>query len=212
MQRAFRSPIESCTFMRRVGLCVFCVALSEVLVAQQPNCQEVAAMARMAKAASGAQLTTWKQKAGVGYRARLVFSSRMFELHSDRRPAAALLDLIPQNEQQDSVWHTLGSFLCDAETFDDVKLLAKLQTRLPRDLARAVLLVPDKMFDYISYAYVSTQDPDSDYAVQMQSACRAKHGEFVAAVDRLLPEKRKWFVSKIFNPEGCHAIRLPEAE
>ena len=74
--------------MRRVGLCVFCVALSEVLVAQQPNCQEVAAMARMAKAASGAQLTTWKQKAGVGYRARLVFSSRMFELHSDRRTAA----------------------------------------------------------------------------------------------------------------------------
>ena len=169
-------------------------------------------MARMAKATSGAQVTAWKQKAGDSYRARIVFAFRAFELHADRRAAAAVLDLIPQNEQLDSVWHTFGQYLCDAESEEDLVLLAKLETRLPRDLARAVQLVPDKMFEYVSYAYLSTLWPDSDYAVQMQKVCRAKHREFVAAANKLPPEDKKWFVWKVFDPEGCRAIKLPEAE
>jgi hypothetical protein len=46
----------------------------------------------------------------------------------------------------------------------------------------------------------------------MQSVCRAKHSEFVKVVEGLPADKRDWFVKHILNPEGCHALALPEAE
>jgi hypothetical protein len=77
-------------------------------------------------------------------------------------------------------------------------------------LARAVLLVPDKMQDYVTYAYISIQNPESDYAIQMQKVCRVKHLEFVSAVDKMPLDDKKWFVAKIFNPDGCHPLAFPE--
>jgi len=63
-----------------------------------------------------------------------------------------------------------------------------------------------------SYAYEANQYPDSDYAVQMQSVCRAKHAEFPKAVNKLDAKVRKWFVGKILNPDGCHGLAPPEAD
>jgi hypothetical protein len=51
-----------------------------------------------------------------------------------------------------------------------------------------------------------------DYAIRMQKICRGKHREFVKAVNALLSDKRDWFIKHIFNPEGCHALALREAE
>jgi hypothetical protein len=68
------------------------------------------------------------------------------------------------------------------------------------------------MLAYISYASVSTQDPHSDYAVQMQSVCQARHIEFEKAVDKFSPSDKSWFVSRIFNPDRCNALAYPEAE
>jgi hypothetical protein len=65
---------------------------------------------------------------------------------------------------------------------------------------------------YVAYASISVHDPHSDYAVQMQAVCRAKHSEFVKAVERLQKDQRDWFVKHVFNPEGCHALALREAE
>jgi hypothetical protein len=44
-----------------------------------------------------------------------------------------------------------------------MRVLGSLQPRLPHDLARAVDMNPDKMHDFVSYAYDSIQEPHSDY-------------------------------------------------
>jgi len=76
-------------------------------------------------------------------------------------------------------------------------------------LANAVLLVPEKMFAYVTYAPLSV-NPESDNAVQMKRVCRARHKQFLDAVNRLSPDDKNWFGAKIFNPQGCRTIAFPE--
>lgn len=188
---------------------VFCGASS----AQELNCDQAAAMARMARARSSAMVAAEKQKAGDSYRAQVVFAARSLELRPmDKKAAVLLLNLIPQDDAQHTTWMTLGDALCSGESAADMKSLGRLGEHLPRDLAKAVLLVPDKLPSYVSYAPTSVQDPHSDYAVQMQTVCRAKHPSFVKAVEELPADKRDWFVKHVLNPDGCHALALPEAE
>lgn len=192
---------------------VLCVASSGVLSAQEPNCGEIVAMARMAGAKSSAAVAAEKQKAGDSYRAQVVFAARSLELRpGDNKAAVLLLSLIPQDGGQHTTWMTMGDSLCSAESVADMGSLGGLGEHLPRDLARAVLLVPDKLPGYVSYAPTSVQDPHSDYAVQMQAVCRGKHSEFLKAVEGLPADQRDWFVKHILNPDGCHALALPEAE
>ena len=195
---------------------VVCMAFCGALFAQEPNCNEIAAMARMARAkssAASAALTAEKQKAGNSYRAQVIFTARSLEFHrTGQRVAVQLLNLIPKDDGQQNTWMTLGDSLCSSETVSDMKSLGRLGERLPRDLAKAVLLVPNKLPDYVAYALISTQDPHSDYAMQMQTVCRGKHAEFMKAVEELPSDKRSWFIKQVFNPQGCHALALPEAE
>lgn len=189
-----------------------CVASSGALCTPETNCTQIVSMARMARAKTSAVLTAEKQRAGDSYSAEVVFAARSFELRATEQRAAALLNLIPQGDEQQITWMTLGDSLCTAETVADMKSLARVGESLPRELAKAVLLVPDKLPNYVAYAPTSVQDPHSDYAVQMESVCRAKHLEFVSAVGGLPTDKKEWFVKHILNPEGCHALALPEAE
>ena len=176
-------------------------------------CDQIHAIARASSASSLAALAKEKQNAGSSYRAGVVLAARSFELRpQDKHAALALLNLIPQDEGQHTTWMTMGDSLCDDESVADMKSMGKLRDHLPRDLAKAVLLVPDKLPSYVGYASTSVGDPHSDYAVQMQSVCRAKHSEFVKAVEGLSTDQRDWFVKHILNPEGCHALALPEAE
>lgn len=192
---------------------ILCAGSSGMLAAQRSNCREIAAIARMARAKSSAMVTVEKQKAGDSYRAQVVFAARSFELRrGDRRAAVLLLNLIPQDDRQHTTLMTLGDALCSGESAADMKSLGGLGERLPRNLAKAVLLAPDKLPGYVSYAPTSVQDPHSDYAVQMQTVCRTKHPEFMQAVEGLPTDKRDWFVKHVFNPEGCHALALPEAQ
>jgi hypothetical protein len=192
---------------------VLCAASIGVLSAQEPNCGEVVAMAKMARAKSSAAVTAEKQKAGDSYRAQVVFAARSFELRPmDKGAALRLLNLIPVDDAQHTTWMTLGDVLCSPESAAEMKALGGLGDRLPHDLAKAVLLVPDKLPGYIAYAPTSVQDPHSDYAVQMQTVCRAKHPAFVKAVEGLPADKRDWFLKHVLNPDGCHALALPEAE
>jgi hypothetical protein len=187
--------------------------LCRVVSTEEPNCREISAMARTAHAKSYRAVVEEKQKAGDSYRAQVVLAARSFELHPmDKKAAVLLLSLIPQDDAQHTAWMTMGDSLCDAESVDEMKSLGALGDRLPHDLARAVLLVPDKLPEYVAYAPTSVQDPHSDYAVQMQAVCRGKHSEFVKAVEGLSTDKRDWFVKHVLNPDGCHALALPEAE
>jgi len=90
--------------------------------------------------------------------------------------------------------------------------LGGLQARLPHSLAKAVALFPEKMYDFVSYAYDSIQDPHSDYAVQMQTVCRHHHERFMTAVNQMPEKDRNWFAAKIFDTARCRAIALPEAD
>ncbi len=170
-------------------------------------------MARMARSRSSIALAVQKRKAGDSYLAQVVFASRLLEIHPKEKSAAIhLLDLIPKDNAQQTTWLSLGDSLCSAETVADMTSLGRIGESLPRNLAKAVLLVPDKLTGYVSYASTSVQDPHSDYALRMQTVCRVKHAEFVKAVEGLSTDKKNWFVRHVLNPEGCRTPSLPEAE
>ena len=65
---------------------------------------------------------------------------------------------------------------------------------------------------FVSYAIEATQDPHSDYAVQMRGVCEVRHPAFQKAVNELPPDKRGWFEKHILDPVGCRVRALPEAE
>lgn len=166
----------------------------------------------MARAQSVQVLTQLGAIAGDSYSARLLFTFRMFEIQPNMNSAQKVTELIPRNHNEDGAWHSLNGFLCEQESLAEIKTLASLQARLPHDLASAVDAYPDKMYLFVSYAYDSIQDPQSDYAVQMQLVCRHKHGRFVNAVNEMPVKDRDWFITKIFDPAECRAIALPEAD
>jgi hypothetical protein len=190
----------------------FLLASCKVLSAQKPNCGEIDAIAKMARAISTAELAAHKLNAGESYRAQLVYAAKLSELAPQRQDAAVLLlNLIPKDEQQQHVVMTLGEHHCETESYHEMKMLAQLEERLPRDLTRAVLMVPGKIPEYVVYSVTSVEDPHSDYALQMEKVCRAKHDEFFDAVTKLPREKRDRFLKYVFDLDGCNALTLPEA-
>jgi hypothetical protein len=204
--------------MRQASL-LLAVLLAGLLQASNPQdvtnvpCDNVAAIAHMARAKSLAALAAAKRSAGTSYGAELVFGGRSFELQPKSKSAAiALLKLIPRDDEQQLVLVTLGESLCDGESVAEMMAQSRIGERLSRDLSKAVLLAPEMLPKYVAYASMSVHDPHSDYAVEMQAVCRAKHPEFLKAVDGLSPDQRNWFVKHIFDPHGCHALALPEAE
>jgi hypothetical protein len=139
----------------------------------------------------------------------------MLELDPTNKSAAEeLLSMIPKDESgpEQNVWLDLLQIDQDPNRClpdSDLKPLGRLQYHLPRLLAKAVLLVPGKMPEYVTYAMISTC-PDCDYAVQMRKVCLLKHREFVSAVNKLSPGDKRFFVEKIFNPVGCRTLMFPE--
>ncbi|MGA3161262.1 MAG: hypothetical protein ABSC77_08585 [Terracidiphilus sp.] len=191
----------------------FLLAPCKVLSAQMLNCGEVEAMAKMARAISTAELAAHKVNAGESYRAQFVFAVKQFELGPEKRDVALLLlNLIPKDDEQQQMLMTLGEHHCGTESYHEMKMLGQLAERLPHDLARAVLLAPDKIPEYVAYSITSVQDIHSDYALQMQKVCRVKHSEFLDAVAKLPREKKDRFLKYIFDPQECNALTLPEAD
>lgn len=190
-----------------------CCVTCQTSPAQGPDCRKVTAMARMARAQSTPKLLVQKGKAGVSYRSQLIFADRFFELHpNDLNAAISLLDLIPGDHDQHSVWMTLGDSLCDDESLADIRTLGRVRDDLPHELAKAVLLVPEKLTRYLDYALIAAQDPHSDYAAQMEAVCRAKHAEFQRSVRALPLNKSAWLTKHVLDPENCHAHALPESQ
>jgi hypothetical protein len=166
----------------------------------------------MVRARSAAALIEEKKKVGDGYSPQLVFAARMFELRPNEKASAMLLlNLIPKDDGQHALWMTLGDSLCNGESMSDIRSLGQLRDRLPRNVAKAVLLVPEKLAEYAAYSLTATQDPHSDYALQMVAVCRARHQQFIRSLDGLPREKRDWFALHVLNPEGCRALAIPEA-
>ncbi|MGA2653083.1 MAG: hypothetical protein ABSF28_21385 [Terracidiphilus sp.] len=198
---------------RRIFLFLTLFVLRGPLQAQDENCPAVASIARMARAKSASDLAEWRRRAGDSYRAKVVFQARLLELNPKSKSAAdSLLELIPKNQEQKLVLVTLGDSLCGSEAMRDMTSLDRLGERLSSDLARAVLLVPEKMQSYVFYASAAVRDPHSDYAVQMQGVCRGNHESFTKVVEEMPEGDRDWFVKHILDPNTCHAFALPEAD
>jgi len=206
------------TLLLSISTMAFCGMLSS----QEKDCSEIAAMANIARAQSQTALLRLKNAAGNSYGVQATFAARQFELMPfNKKSAASLLDLIPQNREQKEVWDQMNSSQCDAETERDLSSLAKLKYRLAHDLARAVNLVPEKMQAYVSYAYEAVQDPDDSFAVEMKRVCRRHHAAFARAVelmgggaerDQFSIPSTNWFREHIFNPDGCRTLAFPEAD
>src|ERR1035437_10197994 len=91
--------------MHEIATCV--VALSFLLTpcklfsAPKPNCSEINAIAKMARAISTAELAANKKNAGESYRAQVVYAAKLIELAPQRQDAAVLLlNLITKDERQ----------------------------------------------------------------------------------------------------------------
>ena len=205
--------MRSASCLRLALLFVLLFPIVHAQDAPKVSCGQIHAMARISRARSISALVKVKSAAGDSYRAEIVYSARAFELRSgDRNAALALLKLLPENEVQHGVLMTLGDSLCDDEAVAEMSSLSRIRDHLGRDFAKAVLLVPNLLPRYVAYASMSVQDPHSDYAAQMDPVCRAKHSEFVKAVEGLPTDQKAWFVGHVFNPDGCRAIALPEGE
>ena len=201
--------------MHEIATCVvaltFMLVPSSKLSAQKPDCSEIIAVAKMARAISTKELAAHKANAGESYRAQVVYAAKLIELDPQRHDAAVLLlNLIPKDDEQQHLLMTLGEHHCETESYHEMKMLGQLEERLPRDLTRAVLMIPAKIPEYVAYSIISVQDPHSDYAIQMQKVCKAKHAEFFDAVAKLPREKRDRFLKYVFDLDGCNALTLPE--
>jgi hypothetical protein len=185
--------------------------------AQEPGCIEISRIASLAKANSSKALRLRIDKAGDNdnYRTRLVLAARLLEIDPQNRDAANyLLNLLPKDEfsPEQSAWLDLsGLQQCPPGGIpsSDLEALGRLQNHLPRLAAQAVILIPEKMPEYVAYAFLSI-NPESDYAVRMQDVCRVRNKQFLTALDGLSTENKGWFLTKIFNPQACRAIWLPE--
>jgi len=191
----------------------FFLAPCKGLFAQKSNCGEIDAMAKMARAISSGELAANRLKAGESYRAQVVFAEMEFEFYPQKHDVALLLlNLIPKDDNEHRAVMTFGDHLCDFENPHEMKSLNQIGNHFPRDLARAVLIAPERLPEYVAYSVASVKDPHSDYALQMQKVCRARHTEFVQAIAKMPAEKMEEFLKYVFNPDGCDALALPEGE
>ncbi len=172
-------------------------------------------MAAMARAKTITVLKHYKPSAEDNYRVQLIFTARSLELNPNDKEAAVLfLDILPRDydDSRQESWLDLPH-LSDCKNGgipeSELKPLFVLQYHLPRVASQAVLLAPGKMREYVSYGLIANW-PDSDYAVQMRKVCRAKHADFIQAINTLEAKDKDFFLSRIFKPEGCRTIFFPE--
>jgi hypothetical protein len=191
---------------------VVVAALSGQLCAQQLSCAQVHMMAQMARARSMSELNPLRTAAGDSYRAHLAFAFRSLEIRPTELTASAVLDFLPQDDSHREEWYSLSGWICDEERDRDVKSLAGLQARIPRDFAKSVIIFPKRMFQYVAYPVIMGLDPHDDYAEETIAVCRKHHREFVAAINQLPERDRDWFLRVVIEPSDCRALAHPEAE
>ena len=91
----------------------FLLTSCRILPAKKPDCGEINAIAKMARAISTAELAASKEKAGESYRAQLVYAAKLIELAPQRQDAAVLLlNLIPIDDEQQQMLMSLGEHHC----------------------------------------------------------------------------------------------------
>jgi hypothetical protein len=139
------------------------------------------------------------------------------ELHPTSKAAAeTLIGLLPNDgdDAGEAAWlDPVALQECPSGGFSihELDALFLLEDRLPKLVAKAVLLSPGKLPQVLARTQLFIT-PHSDFTVQMQPVCRRRHRAFQDAVNGFSPRDKEWFVTKIFNPESCRAIYFPEQD
>ena len=175
------------------------------------SCDTQVSIARMARANDASDLLRSKKHTGTDYVSLSVAAAKMFMLQPrDPQAADALLALIPQTTEQNENLTNLYDPTCAGLSIADMRSLDRLSARLPSLFAAAVILIPKRLSQYISYSLVAVSDPHNDHTIQMRRVCRTMRGEFAQAVNHLARDERAEFRTRVFDDKKCRPIHLPE--
>jgi hypothetical protein len=171
--------------------------------------------ARLAQARTAARLQQVHSKANVHDKiTELVFYTRWLSLSPQSIPAArGLLKTVPATKEEAIALITLA----DAPEEGDISqgemtALGQINDGWPRMLARAVLLLPASMKEYVVFLALAADDIHSDFTSHAQKVCRKFPKEFRSAVAALPEEDRTYVRRHVFDAEQCKAIFVGEAE
>ena len=100
---------------------------------------------------------------------------------------------------------------------DDTKrsastVLARVPEKYAAQLAKAVLLSPRHIAEYVKYSIIAIGDPHSDYAPQMARVCRRAHQLFMRGLNQLSESDKEFVARQVIEPATCKALALPEAD
>ncbi len=145
--------------------------------------------------------------------ANLVFFSREMELRPDTKAAEGLLQATPATVADETMFTNFPTWHDGAtETVHDMASLGRIYNRWPRLVARAALLRPDCMTNYVRYLRLAPNDMHGDFTGNAEIVCRKKHTAFVKAFEGLSDDDRAFIKKYVFDATSCKAIFLSEAE
>lgn len=174
----------------------------------------------MAGARTNAALAALRKEASSEFRNELTFAAREAELNPKSKTAAdGLLNLFPKYEwdpDEDDPIRTAWLELAGLEGCKSGGLpnrvlnpLFLLQYHLPRLVAKAVLVSPERMPQLLARTQLFIT-PDSDFTIRLQVVCRKQHKAFLDAVEQFSPKDKQWSLTTIFDPDSCRTIHFPE--
>jgi hypothetical protein len=195
-------------------LCGFAFLLMSAgsVMASEIACGALHSMLELARADSFASLMANRPRIDEGYRGRLVFAFKLFDLSRDSKSAEHLLSMLPKNEREYQIWITMGDALCDSETVSDMEAMQKLSLGFSSLASQAAILHPAGIPSLLRTVMLSVQDPHSDLALKLEPICRSRHAAFREAMQKMTPDNRAWFESRAFDVVQCKALVSPESD
>jgi len=143
----------------------------------------------------------------------LVFFTRQMELQPGRNAAEGLLQSMPASVADVTMLTNFSTWDDGAtETEHDMSALGHIYGQWPRLVTKAVLLRPDRMGDYVRYLKLAPNDVHSDFTGNAEKVCRKKYHAFVTSFSELPKDDQAFIEKYVFNPAGCKAIFLSEAD
>jgi hypothetical protein len=202
---------EELTMRWFVIVAALLLARASVQAQEAIPCSQVGALVKMAQSRTLVALNRARLEASLDYRAQLVFASMQFKIAPNRQSAMALLKVIPRDEESMIPW-SLEDSLCEEEAVAEMKTLAGIANVLSRQFARAVILVPEFMPQYLHYVMNSVGIAESDGSVQMRRVCLLRKARLRKEMDALSKKEKRWFEKRVMDMERCKPLSLGEVE
>lgn len=145
--------------------------------------------------------------------ADIVFFSRQTVIHPSKDSAAGLLQSTPVDEDTQMTFTNFTSWQDGmTESTHDMDVLGKVYFDWPKLVAKAALMRPEMMSNYVQFLRLAANDIHSDFTGNAEHVCRTQRAAFNKAF-RALPEKDQEFIRRVvFQPDTCTAVFRSEAD